>query len=531
MNTDKRNLIVLAVLDGWGIAPPGKGNVISLAKKPSYDSFLKDYPNSKLSASGTAVGLKDSEPGNSEAGHENLGAGRRIEQDKVMISASIHDGSFFKNAAFVEALGHARKNKGAVHLMGLLSDERSGHAEPEHIEALLLFFKQNKFERVYLHLFTDGRDTPPRSAQNFLKRLNLSIASIGVGMIATLAGRYYAMDRAHNYARLWRAYEAIVYRRGRTAKTAYQAVEIAYEHGESDEFMLPTVVLQETSAGGLKQPAVKEGDAIIFFNLRSDRARELTRAFLQPETMNDEGAVSGTFKKYHNIFFATMTEYGVDLPALIAYPTRQVTNCLPNYLEKYNDIHQFYISESEKFAHVTYFFHGNTIRPFRNEKRMRIDSKNVATFDLVPEMSANEITDSLVEHIRKGLYNFCLVNYPNADMLGHTGDMKATIKAVETIDRQLKKLSEEVLSHGGSLIITGDHGNAEQMIDPITGEPQQEHTNNPVPFILIDDRLKHAGSVLADGTLADVAPTILRLMGLPQPKEMLGKPLLPDIYV
>jgi 2,3-bisphosphoglycerate-independent phosphoglycerate mutase len=523
---DKRKLVVMAVLDGWGIAPPGPGNAIELAKKPNIEKFVKSYPSSKLFASGTSVGLKENEPGNSEAGHENLGAGRVVLQDKVLILESIHDGTFFKNAAFVEALNHARERKSKVHLMGLLSDDRSGHMEPDHVEALLLFFKRNNFDQVYLHLFTDGRDTPPKSAETFLKRLHLAISNIGVGKIATISGRYYGMDRAQNYDRLWKSYDAIVNGKGKTAENAYQAVTQAYQFGETDEFISPTVI-PHTDKRGRKGPiTIADNDTVIFFNLRSDRARQLTKAFVQPEQLNGNHESFGEFKKFKNLFFVTMTEFGSELPVVIAYPTRQIFNCLPMYLEKQNELHHFYISESEKFAHVTYFFHGNTNRMCKNEKRFRVESKKVATFDLAPEMSCKEITDTLISHISLGVYNFCLVNYPNADMLGHTGDIRATVKGIEALDVQLGRLYEAVKAKGGTMIITADHGNAEAKIDPITGEKVHEHTTNPVPFILVDEQLKKQKVKLRDGSLSDVAPTILELMDLSKPKEMLGISLL-----
>ncbi|MCL5435517.1 MAG: 2,3-bisphosphoglycerate-independent phosphoglycerate mutase [Patescibacteria group bacterium] len=531
---DKRNLVVLAVLDGWGIAPAGPGNAISLAKKPYYDAFWKNYPHTELLASGTAVGLKENEPGNSEAGHENMGAGRTVKQDKVEILDSIRDGTFFKNAAFVEALAHVKKQHSRVHLMGLLSDDRSGHMEPEHMEALLVFFKKNNFTDVFLHLFTDGRDTPPKSAERFLKRLLLTINNVGVGKIATLSGRYWGMDRAHNYSRLHKAYDAIANGVGRKAGSPYQAVRGAYDRGETDEFITPTVILHTLKPGQKKVPVrIEDGDAVIFFNLRSDRARQMTKAFVQPELLNgdgDEPALSadrhGQFRDFSDLFFVTMTEFGTELPVIIAYPTREVFNSLPSYLEKFSHLHQFYISESEKFAHVSYFFHGNNSRLCKNEKRVRIDSQKVATFDLAPGMSARGITDALVAALRQHLYNFCLVNYPNADMLGHTGDIKATIKGVEVIDESLGRLWEAVKAEGGTLLVTGDHGNAENMIDPVTQEFVHEHTTNPVPLLVVDEMLRGKSDALRPGALSDIAPTVLDLLGLPKPAEMLGISLL-----
>lgn len=523
---ESRKLVVLAVLDGWGIAPPGPGNAIALAKKPNYDKLLKSSLVSQLVASGSMVGLKDEEPGNSEAGHENLGAGRIVKQDKVVILDSIHDGTFFKNAAFVEALNHARENKSNIHLMGLLSDSRSGHVEPSHVEALLVFFKKHSFSNVFLHLFTDGRDTPPKSAEVFLKRLLLSMSNIGVGQIATISGRYFGMDRAHNYDRLYKSYEAIVYGKGRTAASPYLAVKKAYERGESDEFISPTVIPIALGKNRKSPICVSDRDAVIFFNLRSDRARQLTKAFVQPSSLNSNHELSGVYKEFKSLFFVTMTEFGTELPVIIAYPTREVFNSLPAYLEKYHDLHQFYISESEKFSHVTYFFHGNNSRLCKNERRMRIDSKKVATFDLEPQMSSREITDNLAINIKKRLYNFMLVNYPNADMLGHTGNIKATVKGVEAIDLSLGRLAEAVMEQDGVLLVTGDHGNAESMIDPITGDPDHEHTANPVPFLLMNETLRNQGLSLRNGSLQDVAPTILDILRLPKPAEMLGISLL-----
>lgn len=520
---EKKNLVVLAVLDGWGIAPPGPGNAIALARKPNYDGFLKNYPSTQLAASGEAVGLKDDEPGNSEAGHENMGAGRTVKQDKVEILDSIADGTFFKNAAFAEALAHARKHRSRVHLMGLLSDCRSGHVEPQHVEALLAFFKKHDFTDVYLHLFTDGRDTPPKSAEKFLKRLLLVMNNLGVGKVATLAGRYWGMDRANNYSRLYKAYAAMVNGQGRQAASPYQAVRNAYDHGETDEFITPTIIPHTLVPGQKKAPVtVADGDAVIFFNLRSDRARQLTKAFVQPELLNGDHEEYGQFREYSDLFFVTMTEFGTELPVIIAYPTREVFNSLSSYLEKLSHLHQFYISEAEKFAHVTYFFHGNNSRLCKNEKRVRIGSKKVATFDLAPEMSAREITDALVAALRQHLYNFCLVNYPNADMLGHTGDIKATVKAVEAVDENLGRLWAAVKAEGGTLLVTGDHGNAESMIDPLTHEPMHEHTANPVPLLMVDESLSGKRVLLRPGALSDIAPTVLEILGLPKPDEMLG---------
>ncbi|MBI4054185.1 MAG: 2,3-bisphosphoglycerate-independent phosphoglycerate mutase [Candidatus Doudnabacteria bacterium] len=524
-----RQLVVLAVLDGWGIAPAGPGNAISLAKKPNFDLLQKSFSASELLCSGQSVGLKEGEPGNSEAGHENMGAGRTVKQDKVYILDSIHDGTFFKNAAFIEALNHAKKNKSNIHLMGLLSDGRTGHTEPDHLEALLVFFKKYSFDRVFLHLFTDGRDTPQKSAKQFLQRLQLTMDNLEVGNIASVSGRYFGMDRAHNYQRLLRAYQAIAFGKGRIAENAYQAIQQGYQRGETDEFLSPTVIPYRAKTGKKSVVTLADGDAVIFFNLRSDRARQMTKAFVKPGLLSDDPAFVEAFKKYKKLFFVTMTEFGTELPVIVAYPSREVYNSLPFYLEKFQHFHQLYISESEKFAHVTYFFHGNNSRVCHNEKRVRVDSKRVVTFDLAPEMSAKEITDALILHLRKKLYNFCLVNYPNADMLGHTGNLKATVSAVAAIDQSIGRLWEEVKNQNGVLIVTADHGNAENMLDPLTGEINHEHSLNPVPFIVADQALANRKSILRNGSLRDIAPTILDLFGLPKPSEMLGISLLKDL--
>lgn len=519
---DKRKLVVLAVLDGYGIAPSGPGNAVEFAKKPNIDRFMREYPSTLLTSHGKEVGLKDNEPGNSEAGHENMGAGRIVVQDKVEITSSIHDGTFFKNAALVEALNHAKKNKSKVHLMGLLSDARSGHVDPEHLESLLVFFKKAQFSNVYLHLFTDGRDTPPKSAEVFLKRLQIVMNNLEVGQIATISGRYYGMDRAHNYKRLEKAYKAMAYGKGKKVKNAYQAIKSAYSRGESDEFIFPTVIESIKRNKKKALATIDDKDSIIFFNLRSDRARQLTKAFVQPELLNQPGNGTFKYKNFRDLFFVTMTEFGTDLPVVIAYPTRLVVNNLPAYLEKHSDIHQLYVSESEKFAHVTYFFHGNNARPLKNEKRIRIDSKQVATFDHVPEMSSKEITDALTANLSHDLYNFCMVNYPNADMLGHTGNLESAVHAVQTLDFELGRLYDLVKKKKGTLIITSDHGNAEEMIDLLTKEKSHEHSINPVPLIIADEELLNSKIKLRSGNLGDVAPTVLDLLGLEKPKEMFG---------
>ncbi|TSA45040.1 2,3-bisphosphoglycerate-independent phosphoglycerate mutase [bacterium] len=522
----KEKSAVLVVLDGWGIAPPSAFNAISMAKKKNYDSFLKQYPATTLEAAGVSVGLKPDEPGNSEAGHLNLGAGRVVLQDKVYITRAIHDGSFFKNKVLLAAIDHVKKNKSRMHLMGLLSNGASAHSEPDHLEALLVLAKKHQLKEIYLHLFLDGRDTPPKEALNLIKKLQLTLNNIGVGRIATISGRYYGMDRAGNWDRVGLAYEAMVHGIGPRAQNAYQAVQESYRRGITDEFVLPTVIT-ETDGTYSRNSGVRtiaDRDAVIFFNLRSDRARQLTKSFVTPRACKSSVYNNGNFKIFKNLFFVALAGFSHDLPAEIAYPVRPELNTLSQYIGKYPHLRQLYVAELEKYAHVTYFFHGGQAFREPNETRVRVPSVGVATFDLAPAMSANEITQTVVDYLGKQIYNLVVVNYANADMLGHTGSLKHTVKAIEVIDKQLGVLAEFAAKHQAALLVTADHGNAEQMKDTVTGKRSNSHTCNPVPFILVDR--KYRKRKLNRGALCDVAPTILEILDLPRPKEMTGKSLL-----
>lgn len=501
----KQKSVILVILDGWGVAPRAPGNAISLARKPNFDSLVEQYPVTLLDASGESVGLKSEEPGNSEAGHLNLGAGRLVVQDKVFITESIHDGSFFQNPVLQKVVEHTRRYKSKLHLIGLLSNGASAHSEPDHLEALLVLAKKNNLKNIYLHLFLDGRDTASKEAVVLLRKLIITMNNLQIGRIATLAGRYYAMDRGLNWERTRLAYEAMVSGAGPHVRTAYQAITGAYERGLTDEFVLPTVITDE----GL----IKNHDAVIFFNLRSDRARQLTKAF-----------VSQQFKPQRKLFFVTLTDFGSDLPTEIAYPIRPELNSLSDYLGKYSTLHQLYVAEQEKFAHVTYFFHGGKSIREPNEVRIRIPSVPVSTFDQAPAMSAAAITKTVIDYLEKQIYNLVVINYANADMLGHTGLLKPAIKAIETLDQQLGRLVKFSAAASTALVVTADHGNAERMFDPLTAAPDNTHTTNPVPFIVVDKKFR-GKKLRSGGALSDVSPTILSLLNLPQPREMTGRSL------
>ena len=506
-------LVVLAILDGWGIAPPSNSNAVSLAKKPVLDRLFKHYPSSRLMAHGRYVGLLPDQEGNSEAGHMNIGGGRIVRQDIVYVSEAIKDRTFFKNTAFKEVLKHAQKYGTKVHLMGLLSNGNSAHACPDHLYALLQLCHEEGIQNTCLHLFTDGRDSPPFSALNQLHELEKHM--FPNQQIASLMGRFYAMDRNKLWHRTELAYNAIVCGEGLVATAAHSAILHGYNRGESDEFLLPTVMVDAD-----KKPVgtIDDNDVIIYFNLRSDRARQLTKTFVQKDF---EEKNENSFKRQkipQNTRFAAMTDFGPDLPHVFtAFPSHDIPLGLTEVLAP---VRQFYIAESEKYAHVTYFFNGGFAEPRVGEERMRIPSPFVAHYDTKPEMRAPTITNEVVRRLRFDLHDFVVINYANLDMVGHTGNLPATVKAVEAVDKCLGQLAEIVKEKRGHLIVTGDHGNAEAKINPETGEVLTEHTTNPVPFLLVSDKLRKAR--LGDGMLADVAPTVLDIMDIPKPVEMTG---------
>lgn len=533
-------LLVLIILDGWGIAPPGPGNAITLANLPNFKRFWAAYSKTELLASGESVGLPKGEPGNSEAGHLNLGAGKIVFQDLPRIDISIADGTFFKNPAFLEAIKFAKTNNSSLHLLGLIG-QGGVHSSFHHLIALLNLAKNEKLKNVYLHLFTDGRDSPPTSALIYLNKLEEEIKKIGVGKIATLVGRYFAMDRDCRWKRTQKAYEALVLGKGKHTKSFVEEINNQYQKGITDEFLEP-IILD-------KKGLIKDNDAVIFFNFRPDRPRQLTKAFVLPdfENLKEEKmtfdpyaekyglkiyeAPSGTstFKRekiLKNLFFVTMTEYQKNLPvSAIAFPPQKVALPLARVLSDSN-LRQLHIAESEKYPHVTYFFDGGREKPFSGEDWVEIPSPKVVTYDLKPEMSAYQVTNQVLARIKGGFYNFVLINFANPDMVGHTGVIPAGIKACETVDKCLGKLIPTILSLGGSAIITADHGNVEEMINLNTGEKDTQHSINPVPFILIDQKFSFSGKVLLRGVLADVAPTILHLLGIEKPSLMTGKSLI-----
>ncbi|MFH1457187.1 MAG: 2,3-bisphosphoglycerate-independent phosphoglycerate mutase [Patescibacteria group bacterium] len=515
---------ILAILDGWGINKPYNGNAITQAVTPVYDSLWKDYPHTELCAHGRCVGLPSSQDGNSEAGHMNLGAGRTIDQDTVIISKAINSGLFFKNTAFKQTIDHIKEYKSNVHLIGLLSGWQSAHSDPDHILALLTFYRQQKIKNVYIHLFTDGRDSFKYGAEDFLKKLQKQMQN--GEKIATISGRYYAMDRKKKWDRTEKVYDALTL--GKTdfyARSASEAIQQAYERGETDEFIIPTVMVEDAKCnaegicnGGTPVVKIKNNDAVVFFNLRSDRTRELTKAFVQ-KAFNKKNPRSFSRKKIlKNLLFVAMTDFGPDLDHVVsAFPSPDIKNTLPMLL---SDVKQLYIAENEKYAHVTYFFNGGYADPVGNEDRIMIASPDVSGYDQKPEMSTPEVTNVVLENLKKNKYDFITINFANPDMVGHTGNLAAGIKACESVDKSLKKILNEIKNKKGVLIITADHGNVEEMIDEETGEVDTQHSNFKVPFILIDTRDGQNYSLKQNGSLGNVAPTILDLMHKKIPKEM-----------
>ncbi|MBU1895715.1 2,3-bisphosphoglycerate-independent phosphoglycerate mutase [Patescibacteria group bacterium] len=509
---------LLIILDGFGLAnTKNKGNAITPETAPNIFGYMKDYPSTELKAHGKDVGLFPGQSGNSEAGHFNIGAGRIVKQDLVYISDAIKDGTFFKNTAFSQALFHAKKYKSAVHVLGLLTGNNSPHARPEHLYALLDFLRVHHKHGVFLHLFTDGRDAPPHAAIRFLKDLQKYMKN--GEKIATIMGRMYGMDRNKNWTRTEEAYNTIVGGKSSyTASSPEEAIAQAYNRGETDEQISPTVILDD------HQPisTVKNNDVVVFFNARSDRARQLTKAFVQSDFIKkNRGAVKRS-NMPKNIRFVVMTDFGPDLPNILtAFPSPDISNCLAKAID--NNRKQLYISETEKYAHVTFFLNGGYPQPINGEARFLIKSKNSYSFADNQEMEAEQITNAVIAGIKDELYNFVCLNFPNADMLAHTGDLDSTKKAIKYMDSQVKRLVDFIQKCGGFVMITADHGSAEEMINLKTNELMTEHSINPVPLIIVGKNLPM--KKLKKGRLADVVPTILKLMDIKKPKEMTGKSL------
>lgn len=506
--------VILIVLDGWGISLSKEGNAVAAARAPIFDSLLKNHPHTRLFASGEHVGLPEGQMGNSEVGHLNLGAGRIVYQDITRITKSIRDGDFFTNSALMTAMATAKKNHSALHLMGLLSDG-GVHSHIDHILAMFDMAKAQGLSRVFFHAFLDGRDTPPSSALEYIGQLEKHLAAIGIGRIATVSGRYYAMDRDKRWERVQKAYEALVMGEGIRKFSAADAVKDSYEHKRTDEFMLPTVMLDQGSNAPLG--TMNDGDAVIFCNFRSDRAREITRTLTDPLF---DGFPRRRFPNLADVVCLTTYDETFNLP--VAYPPVRLTHILGEVVSG-QGLRQLRIAETEKYAHVTFFFNGGEEQPFPLEDRVLIPSpRDVATYDLKPEMSAREVTDELVKRIRSKLYSFILVNYANPDMVGHTGILEAAVKAVEVIDECLGRVLKAAQEAQAIVMITADHGNLEVMTDQTTGQPHTAHTMDPVPFILVGEK----AGLRDNGCLADVAPTVLRFMGIQQPAEMTGKSLI-----
>ena len=507
--------VILIVLDGWGISLSKEGNAVAAARTPIYDSLLRDHPHTELQASGEQVGLPEGQMGNSEVGHLNLGAGRIVYQDITRISKSIRDGDFFHNPALVSAMETAKNNSSSLHLMGLLSDG-GVHSHIDHILAMFDLAKAQGLSQVFFHAFLDGRDTPPSSALSYISMLEKHLAKINIGRIASVSGRYYAMDRDKRWERVQKVHEALTAGEGIRKFSAEEAVKDSYEHQLTDEFVLPTVILDPGSNApfGIMQ----DGDVVIFCNFRSDRAREITRTLTDPAF---DGFTRRTFPKLGA--FVCLTTYDETFPVPVAYPPVRLTHILGEVLSG-QGAKQLRIAETEKYAHVTFFFNGGEEKPFPNEDRVLIPSpRDVATYDLKPEMSARQVTDELIKRIDTKQYRFILVNYANPDMVGHTGILAAAVQAAEVIDECLGRVLIDAKNAGFTVMITADHGNLEVMTDAGTGQPHTAHTTDPVPFILVGEK----ASLRNDGCLADVAPTVLRTMGIEQPKEMTGKSLIP----
>ncbi|MBM7856105.1 2,3-bisphosphoglycerate-independent phosphoglycerate mutase [Desulfohalotomaculum tongense] len=504
--------LALVILDGWGIGDEN-GNAIHQADTPNFEKLMNSYPYTTLISSGEEVGLPAGQMGNSEVGHLNIGAGRVVYQELTRITKAIEDESFFANEELLKAVHHVKEQQSALHIMGLLSDG-GVHSHIKHIFALLELAKREGLSRVYFHAFLDGRDVPPSSAETYINQLQAKMTALGVGAVATVTGRYYAMDRDRRWERTEQAYRALVDGQGLPARSAADAVNQGYQRGETDEFIKPTVIMDSDNRPLAR---VKNKDAVIFANFRPDRARQITRAFVDEE-----------FHGFHreggrpDVYFVCMTQYDKTIAAPVAFPPAKHTNTLGQWLSK-QGLKQLRLAETEKYAHVTFFFNGGVETPYPGEERKLIPSPKVATYDLKPEMSAEEITAAFIEYLNGGTHDVIITNFANPDMVGHTGNMEAAKLAVETVDRCLGKIAAAVLEKEGTLLVTADHGNAEKMLDE-HGGAHTAHTNSPVPFILVGDKYK--GAALRSGSLRDIAPTMLDILGLPKPPEMTGQSLI-----
>lgn len=509
-----KKLTGLIILDGFGESPDNDctGNAIRICGVPAITALEKEYPHTLIGASGMSVGLPEGQMGNSEVGHLNIGAGRIVYQELTRITKDIKDGGFFEKQEFIDAIDNAKKNGTKLHAYGLTSDG-GVHSHLDHLYALLKLAKMRGLDNVYIHCFMDGRDVPPDSGKGYIEQLEQNIKEIGIGEIATVMGRYYAMDRDNRFERVVKAYDAMVKGEGVRASSAVQAMQQSYDKGEMDEFVLPTVI----EKNGKPIATISAGDSIIFYNFRPDRAREITRAL----TQEDFDAFP---RELFPLYYVCMTQYDKTFKGVyVAYKPDSLANTFGEYLAK-NGKKQFRIAETEKYAHVTFFFNGGVEKPNEGEDRFLIPSPKVATYDLKPEMSACEVAEEAVKHIESGEYDVMVLNFANPDMVGHTGVLDAAVKAVGTVDTCVSKVVSAILKMGGEAIITADHGNSEKMLDE-KGGPFTAHTTNDVPLILVSDRFRNA-KLRDGGILADIAPTLLHLIGLPVPEEMTGKTLI-----
>jgi 2,3-bisphosphoglycerate-independent phosphoglycerate mutase len=524
--------LILIILDGWGYRAESKANAIALARKPAYDRLLREYPNTLIHTSGPFVGLPEGQMGNSEVGHLNIGAGRIVHMDITRIDLMIHNGEFFSHPVLLAAMKHARAGERRLHLFGLVSDG-GVHSQQAHLYALLKMAKQNGLDRVFVHAFMDGRDTLPTNGAGYLEQLQQKMREYNTGKIASVNGRYYAMDRDRRWERISKAYNAMVFSDAEGGKYSdpVQGVKDSYNNDVTDEFILPFVC---TDKKGQPLAAIRDDDACICFNFRADRVRQITRALARNSGLNansgsdlpgaadlDAAIPRGRVPK--NLHYVCMTQYDKNFSLPVVIPAESMANILANVMGNLN-LRNLRVAETEKYAHVTYFFNGGVEQPFPGEERLLVPSQKVATYDLKPEMSAAGIADAVVKATEDGTFDVMIVNFANADMVGHSGKIEPTVKAVETVDACLGRIESAVRAKGGAMLITADHGNAEMMIDPATGGPHTAHTTNPVPFIVVSEDSRQF-DLRPNGSLRDISPTMLGMLGVDEPKEMTGTDL------
>ena len=524
--------LVLIILDGWGYRAETKANAIALARKPTYDRLLREYPNTLIHTSGPFVGLPEGQMGNSEVGHLNIGAGRIVHMDITRIDLMVRNGEFFQHPVLLDAMKHARSGERRLHLFGLVSDG-GVHSQQAHLYALLKMAKQNGLERVFVHAFMDGRDTLPTNGAGYLEQLQQKMREYNCGKIATVNGRYYAMDRDRRWERIAKAYNAMVSADAEGGKNAdpVQGMKDSYNKGVTDEFVIPFVC---TDSRGQALATIRDEDSCLCFNFRADRVRQITRALARNSGLNQNGGsdlpgaadLDATIPRDRgpkNLHYVCMTRYDKNFSLPVVIPAESMANILANVMSATN-MRNLRVAETEKYAHVTYFFNGGVEPPFPGEERVMVQSPKVATYDLKPEMSAAGIADAVVKATEEGTFDVMIVNFANADMVGHSGKIEPTVKAVEVVDACLGRIESAVRAKGGAMLITADHGNAEMMVDPVTGGPHTAHTTNPVPFIVVQENAKQF-TLKPGGSLRDISPTMLGMLGVDEPNEMTGTDL------